>query len=144
MPSVRFLQTVLVRDNLLRVIDRFEQIPLLPEKGSRHNPHHANWPIRRSIPILSPKPTNEIVDLSFYQWQATRLTGPKSPACDRYVQYLLTSTNPSVLKRHRRRLPHRNLRITTSLFPPFPSECSTDPPKWLRPISIFFNNYQMI
>jgi hypothetical protein len=37
---------------------------------------------------------------------ATRLTGPISPACDRYVQYLLTGTNPSVLNRHRRWLPH--------------------------------------
>ena len=59
---------------------------------------------------------------------AIRLTGPISPACDRYVQYLLTGTNPSVLNRHMWGLPHRNLRIDTSLSPPFPSECSTDPP----------------
>jgi hypothetical protein len=36
-------------------------------------------------------------------WQsATRLTGPITPACDRYVQYLLTRANSSVLNRHRR------------------------------------------
>jgi hypothetical protein len=34
------------------------------EKGSRHNPQHNGWPIRRSVPSLSLKPTNEIVDLS--------------------------------------------------------------------------------
>jgi hypothetical protein len=57
---------------------------------------------------------------SFCRWQATRLTGLISPAYDRYIQYLLTDTNPSVLNRHRWRLPHRNLRITTTLSPPFP------------------------
>jgi hypothetical protein len=44
---------------------------------------------------------------NIYQQQATRFTGPISPACDRYVQYLLTGTNPSVLNWHRRGLPHR-------------------------------------
>jgi hypothetical protein len=67
---------------------------------------------------------------------ATRLTEPISPAYDRYVQYLLTGINPSVLKRHRRGLSHKNLRIATTLSPPFPSECSTGPPKWSRPVSI--------
>jgi hypothetical protein len=33
-----------------------------------------------------------------------------------------------VLNRHGRGLPHKNLRIATSLSPPFPSECSTGPP----------------
>jgi hypothetical protein len=31
----------------------------------------------------------------------TRLTGSISPTCDRYVQYLLTGANPSVLNWHR-------------------------------------------
>jgi hypothetical protein len=30
----------------------------------------------------------------------------------------------------------KNLRITTSLSPPFPSECSTGPPNWPQPVSI--------
>jgi hypothetical protein len=30
---------------------------------------------------------------SFCRWQATRLTGPISPACNQYVQYLLTEAN---------------------------------------------------
>jgi hypothetical protein len=73
------------------------------------------------------------------QQQATRLTGPISLACDQYVQYLLTGTNPSFLNGHRWRLPHRNLRIVTTLSSPFPSEYSTDPPIWPRPISILSN-----
>jgi hypothetical protein len=66
--------------------------------------------------------------------------GPISPACDRYVQYLLTGTNPSVYNQHRRGLPHRNLRIATTFSLPFPSECSTGPRKWPRPVSILSNN----
>jgi hypothetical protein len=34
------------------------------------------------------------------QW----FTGPITPACNRYVQYLLAGANPSVLNQHRRRL----------------------------------------
>jgi hypothetical protein len=34
--------------------------------------------------------------------QLHQLTGPITPACDRYVQHLLVGTNPSVLNRHRR------------------------------------------
>jgi hypothetical protein len=38
-------------------------------------------------------------------WQpTTRLTRPITLACDRYVQYLLTGVNPSVLNQHRRGL----------------------------------------
>jgi hypothetical protein len=35
---------------------------------------------------------------------ATRLTGPWTPACGRYIQYLLTGANPSVLNRCRQGL----------------------------------------
>jgi hypothetical protein len=68
--------------------------------------------------------------------QLHQLTGSISPACDRYVQYLLMSINPLVLNRHKRGLPHRNIRIATTLSPPFPFECSTSPPNWPRPVSI--------
>jgi hypothetical protein len=36
--------------------------------------------------------------------QLHQLTGPITPACDRYVQYLLAGANPSVLNRHQRGL----------------------------------------
>jgi hypothetical protein len=57
---------------------------------------------------------------STYRRQTTRLTGPMSPVCDRYVQYLLTGTNPSVLNQRRRGLPHRkprNSHITLPILP---------------------------
>jgi hypothetical protein len=62
--------------------------------------------------------------------KATQLIGPHK------TQHVLSTQlkachqgqNSAVLNRHGRGLPHRNLRIATSLSPPFPSECSTDPP----------------
>jgi hypothetical protein len=41
---------------------------------------------------------------NIHQQQATRFTGPISPACDWYVQYLLIGANRTVLNRHRRGL----------------------------------------
>jgi hypothetical protein len=71
--------------------------------------------------------------------QLHQLTRPISPACDRYVRYLLTGINLSLLNRHKRGLPHRNLGIATTLSPHFPSKCSTGPPNWPRPITILFD-----
>jgi hypothetical protein len=61
---------------------------------------------------------------SFYWRQAIRLTEPITPACDQYVQYLLTGANPSVLNWHRRGLQPWRCHIFTSHSPPF----STDGP----------------
>jgi hypothetical protein len=75
--------------------------------------------------------------------QATKLIGPISPVCDRYVQYLLTGTNPSVLNRHRRELSHRNPQNSHNTCQPFHSEGSTDPlngPAWSQ---IIRNNYHL-
>jgi hypothetical protein len=120
--------------------------PTAPEKkGSRHNPQHASWPIYGSVPSFSPKPTNEAVDLSqaSIDDKLLDLLGPKTLACDQYVQYLLTGTNPSVLNWHMRGLPHKNIEIATTLSLPFPSECSTDPPKWPCPVSSLTKFYQL-
>jgi hypothetical protein len=66
--------------------------------------------------------------LNICRQQTTRFTGPISPAYNRYVQYLPTGTNPSVLNRHRQGLPHRKPWIAVTLSPSFPSEGFTDPP----------------
>jgi hypothetical protein len=76
--------------------------------------------------------------------QLHQLTRPISLACDRYIQYLLTGTNTLVLNRHSRGLPHRNLRIATSLYSPFSSECSTGLPNWSCPVSILFDINHML
>jgi hypothetical protein len=58
--------------------------------------------------------------LSFCWWQATSLTGPISPTCDRYGQYLLTEANPSVLNRHKRGLQPCKCRLANTT--PQPSQ----------------------
>jgi hypothetical protein len=103
-----------------------------PEKnGSQHNPQCAGWPIHRSVPSFSPEPTNKAVGAmpSIYQRPATRLTGPISPACDRYVQYLLTGANPSVLNWHRRGLQPWRCRLSIYHSPTFPTSCLHFAPK---------------
>jgi hypothetical protein len=57
---------------------------------------------------------------NFCWWQATRLTGPISPACDWHVQYLLAGANPSVLNQHRRGLQPCRCRLVNTT--PWPSQ----------------------
>jgi hypothetical protein len=59
---------------------------------------------------------------------ATRLTRPISPACDRYVQYLLAGANTSVLNRHRRGLQPWRHRLSTYHSPTFPTDSLSFPP----------------
>jgi hypothetical protein len=99
------------------------------KKGFRHNPQHAGWPIRRSIPSFSPESTNEVVEKATHlSTEATRLTGPISPACDRYVQYLLMGANRTVLNRHRRRLQPWRCRLATYPLLDLPNQLSPLPP----------------
>jgi hypothetical protein len=88
------------------VINRVEQDHYSEKKGSWHNPQHVGRPIRGYVPCFSPKTTIEEVGAKpIFCWRpATRLIGPISLACDRYIQYLLIGAIPSVLNRHRRGL----------------------------------------
>jgi hypothetical protein len=66
---------------------------------------------------------------SFCWWQATRLTGPISPACDRYVQYLLAGANSSILNQHRKGLKPWRSWLSTYHSPTFPTSYLSFPPK---------------
>jgi hypothetical protein len=103
----------------------------LEKRGSRHNPQHAGWPTRGSVPSFSPKPINEAVGAKpcINQWQANRLTRPISPACDRYIQYLLAGANSSVLNRHRQGLQPWRCRLSTYHSPTFLTSYHPFPPK---------------
>jgi hypothetical protein len=61
--------------------------------------------------------------------KATRLIGPHKTrhVISTQLKAYNRGQNDTVLNRHGWGLPHRNLGIVTALFPPFPSECSTDP-----------------
>jgi hypothetical protein len=139
--SVHLLWAVPVRGNLSWVIDRFGRIPLLLKKGlpTQSTTHRLTDPWVRIQFLCQAKQWSSRLKPSFCRWQATRLIGHISLACDRYNQYLLTGTNPTVLNWHKQGLPHRNLRIATTLSPSFPSECSTGPPKWPHLVFILSN-----
>jgi hypothetical protein len=120
--------------NPSRDANRFRWIPLLPRKrGSRHNPQHTGWPIRGSVPNFSSEPTNEAGGRkpSSCRWPTTRLTGPISPICDRYVQYLLVGANPSVLNRHRWGLHPWRCWLAIYHSPTFPTSYLHFPPRGL-------------
>jgi hypothetical protein len=59
-----------------------------------------------------------------WQWPTTRFTGPISPAYDRYVQYLLTGANQTILNRHRRGLQPWRCRLAIYPLPDFPNQVS--------------------
>jgi hypothetical protein len=106
--------------------------PTAHEKnGSRHNSQRTGWLIHGSVLSFSPEPSNEAVGVkpSIYQRPATRLTVPISPACDRYVQYLLVGANPSVLNRHRQGLQTWRCRLFTYHSPTFTISCLPFSPK---------------
>jgi hypothetical protein len=69
-----------------------------------------------SYPVsLLSQPMKQWRKSNIHQQQANRFTWPISPACDRYVQYLLMGANQTVLNRHRQGLQPSQLVVS-----PFP------------------------
>jgi hypothetical protein len=138
-PGVRFLQAVPVRGNISRSLQQRWVEPLLPRKG---------------LPTQSP--ARQLTDLwvrtqflsrashwssggkaTLCRQPATRLTRPISPTCDRYVQYLLTGANRTVLNWHRRGLQPWRCRLATYHSPTFPTSCLHFP--LVAPLDLQFN-----
>jgi hypothetical protein len=88
------------------VINRFVQIHCPWEEGllTQSTARQSSDP-RVRTQLLSHNSQWGSGEKTSFCWQpATRLTRPITLACDRYVQYLLTGVNPSVLNQHRRGL----------------------------------------
>jgi hypothetical protein len=68
------------------------------KKGSQHNSQHATQFLSQDNHWSSDEIQASIDNMLH------RFIGPITPACDWYIQYLLTGANPSVLNRHRRGL----------------------------------------
>jgi hypothetical protein len=113
-PGIRFLRAVPTRGNLSWDANRFGQIQLLPRKRAPdtiyRTPADRSWSRGRK--------------LSSCRWPTTRLTGPISPICDWYVQYLLLGANPSVLNQHRQGLQPWRLRLATYPLLDLPNQLS--------------------
>jgi hypothetical protein len=102
--GVHFLRVVPVRDNLSHWPNRVGQIHCSREKVLPTPPlSPAEWSVGPASVSLLTQPLKQCVKPNIYRQQTSRFTEPISPACDRYVQYLPTGINPSVLNRHRRR-----------------------------------------
>jgi hypothetical protein len=113
------------------VINRFERIHCPQEEGlpTQSTAHRLidSW-VRTQL--LSHNSQWSSGKKSTFCWHlTTRLTGPISPACDRYVQYLLTGVNPSVLNRPRWGLKPWRCRLITYHSLTFPTSCLHFPPK---------------
>jgi hypothetical protein len=114
----RFSRSVRIWPSTIHV-SRGPRIATLHVVNNRVEQGHCFWekglPTQSTVRRLTdpqvstqflPEPTNEVVGAkpTFCGWSTTRLIGPISPACDRYIQYLLMGGNPSVLNQHRRGL----------------------------------------
>jgi hypothetical protein len=107
--------------NLSRVVDRFGWIPLVPQKGllTQSTAHRLTDPWVRIQFLSQANQWSSRLKPSFCWWQATRLTRPISPACDRYIQYLLMGVNPSIINRHRQGIQHWRHQLSTHHSPAF-------------------------
>jgi hypothetical protein len=121
------------------IINRFEQIHYTWEEGlSTQSTAHrlTNLWVRTQL-LFHNSPWSNGEKSSFCWHPTTRLIGPISPTCDRYVQYLLAGANPSVLNQHRWGLPPRRCRFATYHFPTLPTSCLHFPPR--APPGLQFN-----
>jgi hypothetical protein len=81
---------------------------------------HSTTAIRSAgpYPAYLPQQAKSSGEKSSSCWQpTTRLIGPISPACDRYIQYLLAGANRTVLNWHRRGLQPWRCRLATYPLP---------------------------
>jgi hypothetical protein len=108
------------------VVNRFEQIHCTREEELL-----TQSIVRRSsdpwihTQLLSHNSQRAVREKSSSCWQpTTRLIGPISPACDRYVQYLLVGANWMVLNWHRWGLQHWRCRLATYPLPDLSNQLS--------------------
>jgi hypothetical protein len=107
------------------VINRFEQIHCTREEGlpTQSTARQPSNPRVRTQP-LSHNSQKQCGKVNSCGQLTTRLTGPISSACDRYIQYLLVGANRTVLNRHRRGLQPWRCRFATYPLPDLPNQLS--------------------
>jgi hypothetical protein len=107
------------------VINRFEQIHCTREEGlptqSTARRSSDPWVRTQLLSIIAKEQWGKVNSCGQL---TSRLTGPISPACDRYVQYLLAGANRTVLNRHRWGLQPWRCRLATYPLPDLPNQLS--------------------
>jgi hypothetical protein len=83
----------------------------------------ADWSAGPYLVSLLSQPMKQWTKPNIHQQQATGYTRPISPACDRYVQYLLMGANRTVLNRHMRGYNLEGARLPHTHSPTFPTSC---------------------
>jgi hypothetical protein len=125
MSGVHFLRAVPVRDNLSLAPMKLKQTlhpeEVLATKDRLAQP--SSWVASFLLPCDNPGVGER--GFSPMVTQLHHLTGPISPACDWYVQYLLAGVNPLVLNRHRRGLQPWKCQLTTYPLPDLPNQLSS-------------------
>jgi hypothetical protein len=107
------------------VVNRFERVHCPREEGllTQSTARRLTDPWVRTQLLSHNSQWSSGKKSSFCWRMTTSLTGPISPACDRYVQYLLAGANPSVLNRHRWGLQPWRCQLATYHSPTFPASC---------------------
>jgi hypothetical protein len=108
------------------VINRFEQFQCTREEGlpTQSIAHRPSDP-RVRTQLLSHNSQWSSGEKSSSCWQSTnRPTGLISPACDRYIQYLIAGANRTVLNRQRRGLQPWRCWLATYPLPNLPNQMS--------------------
>jgi hypothetical protein len=106
------------------VVNRFKQIHYSQEEGLPTQPtaRRLTGP-RVHTQFLSHNNQWSHGEKTSFCWQtAIRLTEPISLACDCYIQYMLTGTNPSVHNWHRRGLQPWRCQLSISHSSTFPTD----------------------
>jgi hypothetical protein len=123
MPSVHFLWAVPVRDNLSLTSTKLKQTPtpkeILATKDRLAQP--SSWVTSLFLPCDNPGVGER--GFSPMVTQLCQFIGLISPACDRYVQYLLAGANRTVINPHRWGLQPWRYRLSTYHSPTFPTSC---------------------
>jgi hypothetical protein len=104
------------------VVNRFVQIHCTQEEwlSTQSTARHPS-DLRVRTQLLSHNNQWGSGEKTNFCWQpATRLTGPITPICDRYIQYLLAGANSSVLNWHRRGLQSWRCQLFTYHSSTFP------------------------
>jgi hypothetical protein len=117
---------------IIHWLPQSRNMPLHPEEvlTTKHRlAQPSSWVASFLLPCDNPRVGKRGFGLMVTQ--LLQLTGCISLVCDRYVQYLLTEANLSVLNQHRRVLQPWRYWFATCHSPTFPTSCPHFSPKGL-------------